>query len=311
MKETRIVFMGTPVFGKEILRCLVENDYNVVGVVSQPDKAVGRKQIITFCPVKEYAVEKGIEVIQPIKIKEDYQRIVELQPDLIVTCAYGQIIPKALLQLPKLGCINVHASLLPKLRGGAPIQHSIIDGYDETGVTIMEMASKMDAGDMISQASTKIEKNDTYGSLHDRLITIGQKLLLETLPSVIDHSYIPIKQEDELVTFGYNISKEEEHIDLSKGYTGVFNQVRGLIPTPCCYMVVDGKKVKIHEISTSELTREAEDGTIVFVDGGKLGLVVENKVLVISKLQLEGKQVMTSKEVRNGSGRNWDGKVCN
>ncbi len=301
--------MGTPVFGKEILRCLVENEYNVVGVVCQPDKLVGRKQILTFPEVKQYALEQNLEVFQPVKIRNDYQTVLDWQPDLIVTCAYGQIIPTALLEAPALGCINVHASLLPKLRGGAPIQHSIIDGLDKTGVTIMEMAKKMDAGDIISQGEIEIDDSDNYGRLHDKLIPLAWQLLLDTLPSIMDKSYQAIAQNEEEVTFGYNISKEEEHLDLTRGYRGVYNQIRGLSPNPCCYGIVNGKKVKFVEVGLTEQTADEEDGTIIFV-GKELGLVVEKQVILIHKLQLEGKSVMSSKDFRNGSGRNWDGVVC-
>ncbi|MBQ1522140.1 MAG: methionyl-tRNA formyltransferase, partial [Erysipelotrichaceae bacterium] len=189
MKDPRIVFMGTPEFGGAILRELLEEGRNVVGVVCQPDKLVGRKQILTFPPVKNIALEAGLPVVQPIKIRNDYQGVIDLEPDLIVTCAYGQIIPTALLEYPKLGCINVHTSLLPKLRGGAPIQHAIIDGYDVTGVTVMEMSARMDAGNIISQQTCPIEITDTYGSLHDRLMVIARELLRNTIDSVIDGSY--------------------------------------------------------------------------------------------------------------------------
>ncbi len=305
MKNVKIVFMGTPLFGKEILRCLVENGYDVVAVVAQPDKAVGRKQTIVYCPVKQYALEKNIPVLQPIKIKEDYQSILDYEPDLIVTCAYGQIIPTALLE--NVHCINVHASLLPKLRGGAPIQHAIIDGYAKTGMTIMEMAKKMDSGDIIAQREVDIDINDTYHSLHDKLIQVGVELLLETLPHIIDKDYSPIKQDESQVTFGYNISKEEEHIDLTKSYKQVYDQIRGLSDEPCCYGVVDGKKVKLYEVETTELEDKATNGTIVFV-GKELGIVVDEKVILIKKLQLEGKNVMSSKDFRNGVGRNWEGR---
>lgn len=306
MKNVKIVFMGTPIFGKEILRCLYENGYDVVAAVCQPDKAVGRKQKIVYCPVKQYALEKDIDVLQPIKIKEDYQNILEYNPDLIVTCAYGQIIPTALLE--RVHCINVHASLLPKLRGGAPIQHAIIDGYDKTGITIMEMAKKMDAGDIISQKELEIDINDTYHSLHDKLIKIAVDLLLETLPHIISKDYSAIKQDEMQVTFGYNISKQEEHIDLTKNYKQVYDQIRGLSDEPCCYGIVDGKKVKLYEIEMTNLEKNAENGTIVFVDK-ELGIVIDNRVIKINRLQLEGKNVMSSKDFRNGIGRNWEGRL--
>lgn len=309
MKDLKFVFMGTPVFGQAMCQTLVENGYNVVAVVTQPDKAVGRKQIITFSEVKTYALQQGIEVIQPTKIRNDFQRIIDIHPDLIVTCAYGQIIPNELLQCPRLGCINIHASLLPKLRGGAPIQHSIMDGYDKTGITIMEMAAKMDAGDMISQAEVQIEKNDTYRTLHDKLIACAKKLLLETLPSIIDQSYHPIAQTEQEVTFGFNITKEEEHVDFSRGYDGVYNQIRSLIDEPCCYVVVDDKKVKLMGVEASDVVIEADNGTITFINN-RLGIVCDNKVIYINQLQLEGKNKMGYKEFKNGAGRNWEGKVC-
>lgn len=308
MSKLKVIFMGTPTFGKEILRCLVENNYDVVLAVTQPDKYVGRKHVLTSCETKKYALEHNIEVFQPIKIKNDYDLIVQKQPDLIVTCAYGQIIPKEVLSLCK--CINVHASLLPKLRGGAPIQHSIIDGYDKTGVTIMEMVSKMDAGDIISQKEIDIDINDSYISLHDKLIEVATKLLIDTLPSIIDNTYTPIKQNDDEVTFGYNISPQEEHIDFSKTYKQVYDQIRGLYDSPCAYAIVDGKKVKIAQVEMSDESRDSENGTIVFV-GKEMGIVVDKRVMIIKKLQLEGKNMVSSKEFRNGVGRNWENlKMC-
>ncbi len=308
MNDVKIIFMGTPVFGKEILRCLVENNYNVIAVVTQPDKKVGRKQIVTPCPVKQYAIEKGIEVIQPIKIKKDFQNILDLNADLIVTCAYGQIIPDELLKGPGLGCINIHASLLPKLRGGAPIQRSIMNGYDKTGITIMEMVSKMDAGDMISQKEIAIDINDTYSSLHDKLIEVATELLIETLPSIINKSYIAIKQDESEVTYGFNIAKEEEHIDLTKNYLQVYNQIRGLSDDPCCYGIVDGKKVKLHTVKMTDTYYEKQNGTIIF-EGKGLGVIIDNRLLIIEKLQCEGRLLCDAADVRNGAARNWEGKV--
>lgn len=309
MNGPRIVFMGTPEFGCAILNTLIKLEQNVVAVVCQPDKKVGRKQEIVFPVTKKTALEHDIPVIQPIKIREDYQEVLDYKPDLIITCAYGQIIPAAVLDYPKLGCINVHSSLLPKLRGGAPIQHAIIDGYTETGVTIMEMDRKMDSGAIISQASCRIDPEDTYGTLHDKLIEVAVKLLEETLPSVIDQTYVPIPQLEEEVTFGYNITKEEERLDLSKSYMEVYNRARGLIPAPCAYFMVDGKKVKIWDIKTSEMTTESANGTLGF-SGNDITLAVDGRQLVIRELQLEGKQRMSARDFRNGAGRNWEGKMA-
>ena len=302
----KIVFMGTPTFGREILKCLHQNGYDVVLAVCQPDKYVGRKHVLTSCEVKQYCIENNIEAFQPVKIREDYSRVLEVNPDLIVTCAYGQIIPKIILD--KCKCINVHASLLPKLRGGAPIQHAIIDGYSTTGITIMEMSNKMDAGDIISQSSIDIDINDTYSSLHDKLITVATRLLLDTIGSVIDNSYVAIKQNENEVTFGYNILPQQEHIDFNKSYMQVYNQIRGLADVPYAYGIVEGKKVKLCQVSTSDIVSENVNGTIVFVSKG-LGVVVDNRVIVIEKLQLEGKNITSAKDFRNGVARNWQGVV--
>ena len=183
----RIVFMGTPDFAVSVLQGLIDNyKDSIVGVVSQPDKRVGRHQVLTNTPVKELALKNNIKVIQPEKIRNDFQCVIDLNPDIIITCAYGQIIPSEILDYPKLGCINVHASLLPKLRGGAPIHKAIIDGYKETGVTIMYMDKSMDTGDMISKVEVPILDSDNLESLHDKLSEAGTKLLLDTLPSIFD-----------------------------------------------------------------------------------------------------------------------------
>ena len=309
MREPRIIFMGTPEFGNAILKELLAEQRNVVAVVCQPDKKVGRRQEIVFPVVKETALEHDIPVLQPIKIREDYSEVLEYDPELIVTCAYGQIIPQEVLDYPRLGCINVHSSLLPKLRGGAPIQHAIIDGCAETGVTIMEMDRKMDSGAIISQKSCEIDINDTYGTLHDRLIEIAVELLRETLPSVIEQTYVPQPQIEEEVTFGFNISKEEEKLDLHKTYMEVYNRARGLIPAPCAYFMVDGKKIKIWNIKTSDIKTDLPDGTLGFA-GSAITLAVEGRLLFINELQQEGKQRMSARDFRNGAGRNWEGKTA-
>lgn len=309
MSDKRIIFMGTPEFACGILQTLIDLKTNVVGVVCQPDKLVGRKQVLTACAVKQLSLQYNIPVIQPIKIRNDYQEIIDLKPDLIITCAYGQIIPQIILDTPKLGCINVHGSLLPYLRGGAPIQHSIIDGYKTTGITIMEMSAKMDAGDIITQKSVDILDTDTYKTLHDKLKDCAISLLKETLPSLLDHSYTHTKQDESLVTFGYNISKEEEHVDFTKSYDQVYNLMRGLIDNPCSYIIVDDKKVKIYQVEKSLETLNQENGYLTYVDN-KLGIVVDNRLILVSQLQLEGKNKMSVKEFKNGAGRNWQGKVA-
>ena len=205
----KIVFMGTPNFSVRILKELHEK-YPVSLVVTQPDKRVGRKKVITYSPVKQAAEELGIEVFQPVKIKENYTRILEEKPDLIITAAYGQIIPKVVLDAPRLGALNVHGSLLPLLRGGAPIQRAIKRQHNTTGITIMYMAMKMDSGDIISQRSITIQKDDTSGTLFDKLSYVGSELLLDTLPSIIAGANSRTPQDEHLVTYAYNLKREEE-----------------------------------------------------------------------------------------------------
>ena len=196
----KIVYMGTPEFSVLPLEELV-NNYDVEMVVTQPDKLVGRKKEIVFSPVKEYALEKGIEVFQPTKIREDYQKIVDLKPDLIVTCAYGQIIPKELLELPKYGCINIHASLLPEYRGGAPIHKAVIDGKDKTGVTIMYMDEKMDSGDILYQKDIDITSEDNTSTMFKKLSILGKEMIKEFIPKLINNDFTRIKQDESKVTY--------------------------------------------------------------------------------------------------------------
>lgn len=299
----KIVFMGTPDFAVNVLQGLIDN-YEVVGVVSQPDKRIGRHQVLTNTPVKELALKYDIPVFQPIKIKEDYEDILNLNPDLIVTCAYGQIIPKAILDYPRLGCINVHASLLPKLRGGAPIHKSIIDDYGTTGVTIMYMDVKMDSGDIISQREVKILDSDNLESLHDKLSEVGTSLLLDTLPSIIDGTNSRTKQNEDEVTYAYNIKREEEHIDFSKTSREVFNLIRGLCPVPSSNAVLDEKEMKIYKSTISSKKYNGEYGEIV--DITKEGIVVKtgDTSIILTEVKPFGKKKMDANSYVNGIGKN-------
>ena len=299
----KIVFMGTPEFAVPILEGLI-NNYNVVGVVSQPDKRIGRHQVLTNTPVKELALKYDIPVFQPIRIREDYEDILNLNPDLIVTCAYGQIIPKAILDYPRLGCINVHASLLPKLRGGAPIHKAIIDDYGTTGVTIMYMDVKMDSGDIISQREVKILDSDNLESLHDKLSEVGTSLLLDTLPSIIDGSNSRTKQDEDEVTYAYNIKREEEHIDFSKTSREVFNLIRGLCPVPSSNAILDEKEMKIYKSIISSKNYNGEYGEIV--DITKEGIVVKtgDAAIILTEVKPFGKKKMDANSYVNGIGKN-------
>lgn len=305
----RVVFMGTPDFAVTVLQALIDN-YDVVGVVSQPDKRVGRHQELKFTPVKELALKYNIPVFQPVKIREDYEDILALNPDIIITCAYGQIIPKAILDFPRLGCINVHASLLPKLRGGAPIHKAIIDGYKTTGITIMYMDCKMDSGDIISQEEVPILDDDNLEKLHDKLSEVGAKLLIETLPSIIDGSNKRIKQNLDEVTYAYNIKREEEHIDFSKSSREVFNLIRGLSPIPSANAILDSKEMKIYD--SYILDKKYDGSTSEIVDIIKDGIVVKtgDGAIVLTSIKPFGKKKMDAKSYVNGASRdNLIGKV--
>ena len=293
----RVVFMGTPTFAVPILEELIKN-YEVVLVVTQPDKEVGRKKILTPSPIKEVAIKNNIEVFQPTKIREDYQKIIDANPDIIITAAYGQIISKVILDYPKYKCINVHASLLPKYRGGAPIHWAIINGDEYAGVTIMYMAEKMDAGDIISQDKILIGEYNTT-ELTEKLSLLGRDLLMKTIPNIVSGNINPIKQDEEKVTFAYNISKEDEKINWHNTCIMVYNQIRGLSQVPGGYALYNDKKVKIYA-STYELKDiPGEIGEIVDTNK-RLGIKVKNGVIYPLTIQLEGKNKMSIKDFYNG-----------
>ena len=299
MKNTKVIFMGTPSFAVPILEQLIEKT-NIILVVSQPDREKDRKGNILPTPIKKIATENNIEVYQPIKIKEEYEKIISLNPDIIITCAYGQIIPEEILNKPKYGCINVHGSLLPKLRGGAPIHHAIIDGEKETGITIMYMDKLMDSGDIISQKKISILNEDNLDSLYTKMSQLGAELLIETLPSIINGTNERIKQDESKVTFGYNITKEEEKINFSKSSQEIYNQIRGLNSFPGAYCILDDKRLKVY---TSEITRQTSNkpsGTIINIDKNGIFVSTGDKVIKLTEIKLEGKKRCFVKDFVNG-----------
>ena len=299
MNKTKVVFMGTPDFAVPILEGLIEN-YDVIGVVSQPDKRVGRKQELVNTPIKEVALKHNIPVFQPEKIRVDYQDVIDLGADIIVTCAYGQIIPKEILDAPRLGCINVHGSLLPKLRGGAPIHWSIINGDKKTGMTIMYMDVKMDSGDIISQRETEILDSDNLESLYDRMSLIGRDLLLDTMPSIIDGTNSRTKQNEEEVTFGFNVKREEEHIDFNKSSRDVFNLIRGLCPVPGAYVVLDGNEMKIYSSIISDKKVSGKSGEITNIYKNGIGVCTNDGEIILTDIKPFGKKRMDAASYLNG-----------
>jgi methionyl-tRNA formyltransferase len=300
MKDLKVIFMGTPVFCVPILEELIK-ETNVVAVVTQPDKEVGRKHEISFSPIKKVAIKNNIKVLQPVKIKEEYEDVTSLNPDIIITCAYGQIVPLAILNCPKYGCINVHASLLPKLRGGAPIHKAIINGYDKTGITIMYMDKGMDTGDMIEKAEVKIEDNDTAESLHDKLSAISVPLLMKTLPSIINGTNKREKQNDADATYAYNVSREEEHVSFNKSSKDVYNQIRGLNSWPGAYAVLDDKNIKLWSSSITNNKYDKTPGTIINLDKNGLCVATKDGSVLIKELQIPGKKKMNIKDFINGN----------
>lgn len=299
MKNIRVVFMGTPEFGLPVLEALY-NNCTVVLVVCQPDKPSNRGNVI-YSPIKTFAMEKGLNVFQPSNIKNDYADIVLAKPDIIVTCAYGQIIPKEIIDYPKYGCINVHGSLLPKYRGGAPIHRAIMEGDDKTGITIMTMAPKMDAGDIISQAEIPILDTDTLGSIHDKLSVLGKDLLIQTLPTIINGTAKYTKQKEEDVTYAWTIKKEDEHVDFSKTTREIINHIRGLNPYPGAYSMISGKVIKFYASKNGDgHYNDAVNGQIVKLYDDGIGVKTSNGEIVITELKLEGKKKMSAKDFMNG-----------
>lgn len=307
----RILFMGTPIFACGILECLVKNNYHVVGVISQPDKKVGRKQILTPTPVKACALEYGIPVYQPEKIKDFAEQIQAMDLDLIVTCAYGQMIPESIFDAPKHGCVNVHASLLPKLRGGAPIHKAIITGEEKSGVSIMKTVKRMDAGAVCHMKEVAITEEDTMGSLHDKLMVCGQEALLEVIDDILADKAVFVEQDESGMTIARNISKEEEKVDFTQSAKDIYNQMRGLIPAPVSYAYLDGKKVKFHEVSLLHKTSKQPKGTILGFENGKMLVSLESDTLAVTVLQCEGKAKISAKDYENGAGRQAIGHCFN
>ncbi len=299
---TKIVFMGTPAFSAPILRMLVEEGYDVISVVTQPDRPVGRKKVLTPTPVKEEALRLGLPIYQPEKLKnpEELQYVLDLEPDLIITAAFGQILPSAVLEAPKLGAINVHASLLPAYRGGAPIHQAIIDGQPETGVTIMYMVDRLDAGDIISQTVVPIESTDDTGTMFDKLSMAGMELLKETLPSIIDGTNSREQQDEEKVTYARNISREQERIDWSKSADSISNQVRGLHPWPVAFTTYNEQNMKIWKAAATESTKSGKPGEVLELGDDALIVQTGEGVLAITELQPAGKKRMSAADYLKG-----------
>ena len=289
-KETKIIFMGTPEFSKVVLEEFIKR-YKVRAVVSQPDYNRDRHGNVIYSPVKKLCMDNEILVLQPDKIRNHVDEILALEPDLIITCAYGQIIPKEILNYPKYGCINIHASLLPKYRGGAPIERAIMNGDKETGITIMYMNEGMDTGDMITSRSIPILDTDTNTTLRDKLSHLGAEMLLEVFPNILSGNITRTKQNDEEATYAFVIKREDERIDFNDTKRQIRNKVRALADKPGAYCMYKDKIWKIYDCYiTDNYYPELFNGefTNIYADG--IGVKVSNGEIVITSLQVEGKQ---------------------
>lgn len=299
MKDLKVIFMGTPDFSVPVLNELI-NNCQVILVVTKTDAKAGRHQEISFSPIKKVALENNIPLFQPIKIKEDYQTIIDLNPDIIITCAYGQIIPKEVLDCPKYGCINVHASLLPKYRGGAPIHWAILNGEKETGITIMYMNEGMDTGDIIAKESIPILESDNVGTLFDKLSLMGANLLIKTLPSIIDQTCNREKQDDSMASYAPTLKRADELIDFNKTTLEVFNKIRGLNSWPLAYMILNNEETKILECEKSYGSFDKNPGEITRISKDKIGIKTKDGEVLITKIKPNGKRAMFVKEYLNG-----------
>lgn len=296
MKDLRVVFMGTPEFSLEPLKVLIEKT-NVVLVVTKPDAYVGRKKILTPSPIKELAMEHNIEVITPQSIKKEYQSIIDAKPDLIVTCAYGKIIPKVLIDYPKYGCVNIHASLLPKYRGAAPIQWALINGEEETGITLMYMDEFMDTGDIIDKVTYKIKDSDDIGTLHNELSILGGKILNDNLENLISGNINRIKQNDEEATYAPMIEREMEELDFNDTGKNIINKIRAFSPWPLTKTKINNEEVKIIKAHFEEGKSEINK---LYVEKDKLGIGVIDGIVYFDIIKPIGKNNMDVKNYLNG-----------
>lgn len=300
----RIIYMGTPDFAVLPLRVLIEN-FEVVGVVTQPDKPKGRHMTLTPPAVKVAALEKDIPVFQPTTLRDgSFQETLDLlKPDVIVVVAYGKILPKYILDYPKYGCINLHGSILPKYRGAAPMQRALIDGEKETGVTTMCMAEGLDTGDMLEIATTSITEEDNFESIHDRLSDIGASLLVSTLQKLKNGSIVPQKQDESLATYAAKIENQDCRIDFSQSAYTVFNQVRGLSPFPLAVCKHNGKMLKIIDCRakiSSTAYPDARYGEVVALEKGCITVKCCDGVIMICSVLPEGKSRMKASDYING-----------
>lgn len=298
MKDMRVVFMGTPDFSVPILEKLIANT-NVVLVVTKKDSLVGRKKILTESPVAKCAHEHNIEVFKPNKLKEEYEYILNKKPDIIITCAYGCIVPKIVLDYPTYGCINVHASLLPKYRGASPIRSCLLNGEKETGITIMYMDETLDTGNIIMSRSIPVDEEDNYLTLSNKLSTLGANLLIDTLPKIYEGENFDIPQDNELATYVGLTKRSDEHIDFNDKIENIKNKVRAYAPEPCANIKIDDNEYKISEVEI-KYSNESEIGIIKEINKDSFGITAIDGIVYVKRIKPSGKKEMSVKDFFNG-----------
>jgi len=300
-KDAKIIFMGTPEISSKVLEGLILDGYNIIAVIAQPDRPVGRKKVLMPVPTKVVAEKYNIPVYQPVKIRKEYEFVNDLHPDLILTLAYGQIVPQGLLDIPTFGAINLHGSLLPKYRGAAPIQYALLNNDKVTGMTLMRMTKEMDAGEMYAKKEIAIDEEDNSTSLFAKMGDLALELAKESLPLFLEGKLEGIPQDESQVTFAPSIKPEEEKIDLNKAKEQIFGQIRALSETPGSYLYLNELKLKIYKAKIVSDEILGEIGTIVRADKGGLYLQTVNGIIALLDLQKEGKNRMDYKSFINGN----------
>lgn len=299
IKKLKIVYFGTPDISAKVLEHLIEDGFNIVGLVTQIDKPQGRKNIITPTPTKIIAMKHGINVYQPVKIRNDFNFLKEINPDIILTLAYGQLIPHEVLELPKLGAFNLHGSILPNYRGASPIQYSLLNGDTETGVTLMEMVDKMDAGKMYYVSKVEISLNDNYSSLKDKISDAAYDAFINGIQDVVDGKNKGNEQDENLATFTAKINKEDEIINFNSDNITLFNKIRALSYEPGMYFVFNNEKIKI--LKTHIVDSNGKPGEIIEYSKNGFIIATLNGALSVDEIQKPGKKVMTFKDFYNGN----------
>ena len=299
----RVVFMGTPDFSVEVLRALTGSRHEVIAVVTQPDKPKGRGYQLTPPPVKVFALEKGLPVYQPATLRDDAFAglLRETAPDVIVVAAYAKILPKSVLDAPRYGCVNAHASLLPRHRGAAPIQRAIIEGDSETGVVAMQMAEGLDTGDMLVTGRVPILPEDNFETVHDKLAAIGGQVILDALDALESGTATPVRQDDSLATYAAKITKEDCVLDFSASPAEVLNRIRGLSPVPLAFCKTpDGKLFKIAAAHEVPGETDAKPGTVLSLEDGEITVAVGGGKIALTSVLPEGKRLMSAADCING-----------